>query len=64
MVKLDLIVIYSRIKYGITLYGQAGTKRLKRVQTLQNQLLKVLLGKKYRFPTDDLHRELNIRGRG
>ena len=53
-------LIYSRIKYGITLYGQAGTKRLKRVQTLQNQLLKVLLGKKYRFPTDNLHRELNI----
>ena len=53
-------LIYSRIKYGITLYGQAGTKRLNRVQTLQNQLLKVLLGKKYRFPTDNLHRELNI----
>ena len=53
-------LIYSRIKYGITLYGQAGTTKLKRIQTLQNQLLKVLLGKKFRFPTDDLHHELNI----
>ena len=53
-------LIYSRIKYGITLYGQAGLTKVKRIQTLQNQLLKVLLGKKYRFPTDDLHQELNI----
>ena len=53
-------LIYSRIKYGITLYGQAGSTKLKRIQTLQNQLLKVLLGKKFRFPTDDLHHELNI----
>ena len=53
-------LIYSRIKYGITLYGQAGPTKVKRIQTLQNQLLKVLLGKKYRFPTDDLHQELNI----
>ena len=53
-------LIYSRIKYGITLYGQAGSTKLKRVQTLQNQLLKVLLGKKFRFPTDDLHHELKI----
>ena len=53
-------LIYSRIKYGITLYGQAGSTKIKRIQTLQNQLLKVLLGKKFRFPTDDLHHELNI----
>merc|ERR1711888_484446 len=53
-------LIYSRIKYGITLYGQAGSTKLKRVQTLQNQLLKVLLGKKFRFPTDDLLHELKI----
>jgi hypothetical protein len=38
-------LIYSRIKYGITLYGQAGSSKLKKVQTLQNQLLKVLLRK-------------------
>merc|ERR1711888_149678 len=53
-------LIYSIIKYGITLYDQAGTTNLKRFQTLQNQLLKVLLGKKFRFPTDDLHHELKI----
>ena len=53
-------LIYSRIKYGLIICGQAGSTKLKKVQTLQNQLLKVLLGKKYRFPTNDLHHELKI----
>ena len=53
-------LIYSRIKYGISLYGQAGKAKFKRIQTLQNQLLKVLSGKKYRFSTNELHKELNI----
>ena len=53
-------LIYSRIKYGITLYGQAAKNKIKRIQTLQNQLLKVLLGEKFRFPTDELHQKLQI----
>merc|ERR1711984_32955 len=44
----------------LLIVNQAGSTKLKRVQTLQNQLLKVLLGKKFRFPTDDLHHELKI----
>ena len=36
------IMIYSRIKYGISLYGQACILKLRRIQTLQNCLLKVL----------------------
>ena len=52
-------LIYSGIKYGISVYGQASNIKLNKVQKLQNQLLKVLSGKKFRFPTDELHDELN-----
>ena len=53
-------LIYSRIKYGISVYGQACDSKLKRIQTLQNQLLKVLSKKNYRFSTDKLHNEFEI----
>ena len=53
-------LIYSRIKYGITLFGQAGTTKLKKIQTLQNQLLKVLLKKDYRFSTNELHKSMDL----
>ena len=53
-------LIYSRIKYGISVYGQACNTKLKRIQKLQNQLLKVLSGKKFRFPTDELHDEFEL----
>ena len=33
---------------------------MKRIQTLQNQLLKVLSGKNYRFSTDKLHDEFEL----
>ena len=53
-------LIYSRIKYGITLYSQAPKRQIKKIQILQNQLLKVLSGKKYRFSTNELHNEFNL----
>ena len=53
-------LIYSRIKYGISLYSQAGSSKLKRIQTLQNQLLKVLTSNSYRFSTNDLHNSLDL----
>ena len=53
-------LVYSRIKYGISVYGQACDSKLKRIQTLQNRLLKVLSGKNYRFSTDMLHTEFEI----
>ena len=53
-------LIYSRIKYGISVYGQACDSKLKRIQTLQNQLLKVLAKKNYRFSTDMLHNEFEL----
>ena len=57
---LYFALIYSRIKYGIAVYGQAKASNMKRIQTLQNKLLKVLAGKKYRYSTDKLHDEFYI----
>ena len=53
-------LVYSRIKYGINIYGQAGSTKISKIQTLQNQLLKVLSEKKYRYPTEKLHKEFDI----
>ena len=53
-------LVYSKIKYGINVYGQAGITKMGRIQTLQNQLLKVLSEKNYRYPTEKLHKELNL----
>ena len=38
----------------------ANSGDLKQLQTLQNKLMKVLLNKKYMFPTNQLHTDLNI----
>ena len=53
-------MIYSRIKYGICAYGFANKVNLEKVQVLQNKLLKVILEKSWRHPTDVLHTELYI----
>ena len=52
--------IYSRIKYGIPIYGMANSVDLNALQTLQNKLLKVLLSRTHLFPTNQLHNDLNI----
>ena len=53
-------MIYTRIKYGITIYGSDGSYKLNKIQVIQNQLLKVLLKKDYRFPTDELHKSMEL----
>ena len=53
-------LVYSRIKYGINVYGQAGSTKINKIQTLQNQLLKVLSNKNYRHPTEKLHKEFKL----
>ena len=53
-------LIYSHIKYGITVYGSANKNMIAKIQTLQNKLLKVLMGKNYRYSTNSLHNELEI----
>ena len=53
-------LVYSRIKYGLSVYGQACANKMKRIQTLQNQLLKVLSCKNYLYSTDQLHDEFEL----
>ena len=53
-------LVYTRIKYGLAVYGHAGVTKLNKIQFLQNQLLKVLSSKKFRFSTDKLHNEFEI----
>ena len=52
--------IYSRINYGIEVYGKCAASYMSKIQTLQNKLMKMLLQLHYRTPTDDLHAMLNI----
>ena len=52
-------LVYSRIKYGLVVYGSSDSI-IKPIQTLQNQLLKVLTEKPYRYSTNELHNELKV----
>ena len=53
-------MVYSRIRYGIEVWGMASGANISRVQILQNRLLKVLSRKPYRYSTDKLHNDHNI----
>ena len=55
-----LLFIQRLNKIQLYKVRQLPPTRVKRVQKLQNQLLKLLLVKQYRIPTDDLHLELKI----
>ena len=52
--------IYSRIKYGLEIYGSCSKSLIQKLQVIQNKLLRVIMNKDYRFNTNRLHRELNI----
>ena len=52
--------IYSRISYGLEIYGNCSSYLLKRIQTIQNKLLKIITLQHYRTPTNELHKSLNI----
>ena len=53
-------MVYSRIQYGIELYGSCSDSLLKKIQTLQNKLLKVLYKLPYRTRTNELHFKLRL----
>ena len=48
------------INYGIELYGSASLKLLGKLQSKQNQLLKVLYIKNWFYGTNDLHNECKL----
>ena len=52
--------VYSKIQYGIEVYGRAKLSTLKRVQTQQNRALKILYSKDYRTPTKTLYKDLDL----
>ena len=52
--------IYSRIKYGIEVYGSCSSNQLHRLQVVQSGLLKLLLKKERRTNTNALHSEMKL----
>ena len=52
--------VYPHIIYGIESYGSASVTALKRLQIIQNKLLKILCRKDFRYNTNALHRELGL----
>ena len=53
-------MVLSRINYGLIIYGSADNKLMLPLQTLQNKLVKVLLNRNYRDPTDEIHDQMEI----
>ncbi len=51
---------YSKLLYGIELYGMAGKDLMRKLQVQQNRTLKILFQKHYRTHTKDLYAELNL----
>ena len=58
--QLYFSMVYSRILYGIVLYGMCRNNLLNKVQVIQNKLLKVLYKLPTRTDTDLLHSNLNF----
>ena len=52
--------IYSKIKYGLEVYGNTSLKNISKVQVIQNRLLKYIMHLDIRTRTDFLHTSLNI----
>ena len=52
--------IYSRIKYGIEVYGSCSLNLKKKIQVIQNKLLKLILRRHPRTSTNELHSNMKI----
>ena len=51
--------IYSRLQYGIEIYGCCSQSTISKIQTLQNKLLELILQLDRRTGTNQLHSLLN-----
>ena len=58
--QLYYVFIYSRIKYGIELYGSSSASNMNKIQVIQNKLLKMVLKLDRLMPTNDLHKNIKI----
>ena len=52
--------IYSKIKYGMAVYGSCSSTDIGKIRTMQNKLMKLLLRLRGMTPTNELHMHLNI----
>ena len=52
--------IFPHISYGIELYGIASKTHIRRLQTVQNRILKILTCKPVRYSTNRLHNEIGL----
>jgi len=52
--------VYSRIIYGVEIYGAANKYLLNKLQRLQSKILKILYNKDWYTPTNDLHKSLSV----
>ena len=58
--QLYFAFIYSRISYGIEIFGNSSTANLSRMQVIQNKLLKLVLEMDRMTPTNSLHVNLHL----
>ena len=58
--QLYFAFVFSRIKYGIEIYGNCSDGNKNKLQTMQNKLLKLLLQLERLTPTKKLHKDLNV----
>ena len=52
--------IYSKIQYGLEVFGSASATEISKIQTKQNTALKILFNKDFYTPADKLHKDLSI----
>ena len=53
-------MIYSKIKYGLIIYGMTSQENILKIQILQSKLLKVLSNKSIMYSTNQLHNDFEI----
>ena len=58
--QLYFAYIYSRLAYGIEVYGHTSKGNFKQLQVLQNKVLKSLFNFDWYTPTNVLHSNLNL----
>ena len=58
--QLYFAFIYSRINYGIEIFGNCSQYLLNKLQTIQNKLLKLITQKDMKTSTSGLHKNLHL----
>ena len=58
--QLYSVLIHSRIKYGIEVFGDCANEYFQKLQVIQNELLKLLLNFDRRNSANELHHQLSM----